>query len=55
VPTSSFVAGGLPRATLNNSAETGTKFRNAVAATAPSVRTPWLKARIERADDTRPT
>lgn len=55
VPTGSFTDGGLPSAMLKSSADTGTRFRNAVAVTVPNVRAPWLKARIDTAEDTRPT
>ena len=55
MPTSSFADGSLPSATPISSADTGTKFRKAVAVTAPSVRVPKLNASTETPDDTRPT
>lgn len=55
MPSSSFAVGRVPSAALISSADTGTKLRKAVPVTAPSVRTPWLKASTEAAEGTTPT
>ena len=53
-PSHSWAAGGVPRATLMSTAETGTKLRKAVPATTPSVRMPKLKARMAITEGTTP-